>query len=88
MYAQLSQQDKRAAHDNRFDGYRKPTEVTIPKYAAITAKTKELADLIYDECPDSLEKSKALTDLQNVRMWANAAIAIHCVEIKEDEIPF
>lgn len=70
---------KRAAHNERFDGYRKPTEVTIPKYQAITAKTKELADLIFDECPESLEKSKALTDLQNVRMWANAAIAIHTV---------
>ena len=73
------QQTPREKHNERFDGYRKPTEVTIPKYQAITAKTKELADLIFDECPDSLEKSKALTDLQNVRMWANAAIAIHTV---------
>lgn len=64
-------------HDNRFAGYRRPTEVTIPKFEAIQTKTKELADLIYNECPESLEKSKALTDLQNVRMWANAAVAIH-----------
>lgn len=65
------------AHEERFAGYRKPTDVTIPKFKAIQEKTKELADLIFMECPESLEKSKALTDLQNVRMWANAAIAIH-----------
>ena len=64
-------------HDERFTGYRKPTETTIPKYAKIQEKTKELADLIFEECPESLEKSKALTDLFNVRMWANASIAIH-----------
>lgn len=68
---------RRAQHNDRFAGYRKPNPMTIPKYEKISTKTKELADLIYDECPDSLEKSKALTDLQNVRMWANAAVAIH-----------
>lgn len=63
-----------------FAGYRKPTEVTIPKFKAIEEKTRELAELINNECPDSREKSKALTDLQGVRMWANAAVAIHTKE--------
>lgn len=60
-----------------FHSYRKPTEVTIPKYATIQAKVLELAELINDTCPESREKSVALTDLQGVKMWANAAIAIH-----------
>lgn len=61
----------------RFAPYRKPTEKTIPKFEQIQQKTLELARLVNDLCPNSIEKSKALTDLQNARMWANAAIAIH-----------
>lgn len=60
-----------------FGPYRKPTEVTIPKYQAIVEKTLALAELINDVCPESREKSTALTSLQATRMWANAAIAIH-----------
>lgn len=72
--------ESKAMHDDAFAGYRKPTATTIPRYEQIQAKTKELADLIFNLCPASREKSKALTDLQGVRMWANAAIAIHTKE--------
>lgn len=68
---------KRAAHDERFKGYRPPNVATIPKYQKIQEVIKIAADVIYEQCPDSVEKSKALTDLFNVRMWANAAVAIH-----------
>ena len=61
----------------RFGPYRKPTEVTIPKYQKIQEKTLELAELIDQLCPESREKSSALTLLQQVKMSANAAIAIH-----------
>jgi hypothetical protein len=61
----------------RFGPYRKPTEVTIPKYQKIQEKTLELALLIEELCPESKEKSSALTLLQQVKMGANAAIAIH-----------
>lgn len=61
----------------RFGAYRKPTETTIPKYQAIQEKTLELALLIDDLCPDSKEKSSALTMLQQVKMSANASIAIY-----------
>lgn len=72
--------ENKAIHDEAFAGYRKPTPITIPRFDQIQVKTKELADLIYNLCPQSREKSKALTDLQGVRMWANAAIAIHTKE--------
>lgn len=64
-------------YDKTFAGYRAPNETTIPKYKAIQEKVKELGDLIMAECPDSREKSIALTDLQSCRMFANAAVAIH-----------
>lgn len=63
--------------EQRFGPYRKPTEVTIPKYEAIQAKTFELAKMIEELCPDSPEKSVALTTLQSAKMSANAAIAIY-----------
>lgn len=63
--------------DKRFGPYRKPTEDTIPKYTAIQEKTLELAKLIDSLCPASPEKASALTILQQVKMSANAAIAIY-----------
>lgn len=64
----------------RFGSYRKPTEVTIPKYGQIQAKTLELAVLIDALCPNSPEKGSALTLLQQAKMSANAAIAIYSEE--------
>lgn len=63
--------------EKAFAPYRKPTEQTIPKFELIQQKTLELARLVNDECPESREKALALTHLQDARMWANAAIAIH-----------
>jgi hypothetical protein len=67
-------------YEKTFSGYRSPNQITIPRYQAIQAKVKELGDLIMEVCPDSREKSIALTDLQSCRMFANAAIAIHTEE--------
>ena len=47
------------------------------RYQAIRAKALELAHLLDDECPLSREKSLAMTKLEEVVMWANAAIARH-----------
>jgi hypothetical protein len=63
--------------EQRFGPYRKPTEVTIPKYQAIQEKTLELALLIDHLCPESREKATALTQLQLAKMSANAAVAIY-----------
>ena len=41
---------------------------------------RELAEIIDDACPDSREKSLALTNLQQATMWANASIAINEAE--------
>lgn len=63
--------------DERFGSYRKPTELTIPKYQKIQEKVLELAKLIDELCPESQEKATALTTLQTAKMSANAAIAIY-----------
>jgi len=60
--------------DTRFT-YHPPTGEQPDKYTKIGDKVRELAELIVEVCPDSREQSLAMTDLEKVRMWANAAIA-------------
>ena len=55
--------------------YHAPKEGQSEKYEAINEKAKELAYLIDDLCPNSREKSLAITHLQETKMWANASIA-------------
>jgi hypothetical protein len=52
-----------------------PNASQIVKYQEIRAKAKELAELLNEFCPDSREKSLAITNLEQAVMWANASIA-------------
>ena len=45
------------------------------KYEAMRTAFKDLAYLVEHYCPDSRERSLALTKLEEAVMWANAAIA-------------
>ena len=60
--------------DNRFM-YHPPKEGQPEKYLVIRSVAKALAELIDNECPDSREKSLAITALEESVMWANASIA-------------
>ncbi len=62
---------------HRFGPYRPPTPDTIPKYKAIQSKALEFAELIHELCPHSQQKATALTLLEQVKMSANAAVALH-----------
>jgi hypothetical protein len=45
------------------------------RYAAIRLQALEFAKTINVACPESREKSLAMTKLEEVVMWANASIA-------------
>jgi hypothetical protein len=60
--------------ENRFT-FHKATESQGEKYTTIRGSAKELALLLNELCPNSRELSVALTKLDEVVMWANAAIA-------------
>ena len=60
--------------ENNFK-YHAPKEGQPEKYTTLREKAKELAYLIDELCPDSREKSVALTELETAVMWANASIA-------------
>ncbi len=60
--------------ENRFT-YHTPKEDQTERYERIRYKAKMLAAYINEKCPESREKSIALTKIDEVVMWANAAIA-------------
>lgn len=55
--------------------YHSPKADQPQRYKALREKSKELAKLINESCPDSREKSVAFTELESCVMWANASIA-------------
>ena len=55
--------------------YHAPKGDQPQRYENIRASAKALACLFEAQCPDSREKSLALTKLEEAVMWANAAIA-------------
>lgn len=60
--------------ENNFK-YHAPKEGQPEKYESIRQVAKILATTIDKLCPDSREKSLAMTNLEQAVMWANAAIA-------------
>lgn len=55
--------------------YHAPKEDQPVRYETIRNKAKMLAAYINEFCPDSREKSLAMTKLEEAVMWANASIA-------------
>lgn len=55
--------------------YHAPKEGQPEMYEAIRNKALLLAAYINEYCPDSREKSLAMTKLEEAIMWANASIA-------------
>lgn len=62
--------------DNIFT-YHAPFGTQQSRYVQIRDAAKALAHLINDACPESREKSLALTNLQQSVQMANASIAIN-----------
>jgi len=61
---------------NRFT-YHAPKDGQAERYQQIRGFAHDFARLLNDECPESREKSLAVTHLEDAVMWANAAIARH-----------
>lgn len=55
--------------------YHAPKGSQPERYEQIRDQGKQLAELVDSKCPESREKSLALTKIEEAVMWANAAIA-------------
>ena len=60
--------------DNNFR-YHAPKPGQQEKYVTLRDEAKALAMKINEACPDSREKSLAITNLEQAIFWANASIA-------------
>lgn len=60
--------------DNNFT-YHAPKGNQVQRYVDLRDHAKELAYNIMEKCPNSRERSLALTKLEETVMWANASIA-------------
>ncbi len=60
--------------ENRFT-YHAPKDDQPERYGHIRREGLNLASLIDEFCPESREKSLAITNLEQAVMWANASIA-------------
>lgn len=59
---------------NRFT-YHAPKDDQPKRYEEIRAKAMLFALEVFGSCPESREKSLAMTKIEEAVMWANAAIA-------------
>ena len=55
--------------------YHPPKDDQPMRYTAIRSNARHLAEIITETCPESRERSLALTKLEECVMWANASIA-------------
>jgi hypothetical protein len=63
--------------------YHRPFGSQPARYVEIRTAARAFAMLLDRNCPNSREKSLAITSLQQAVMWANAAIAINETEPAE-----
>lgn len=55
--------------------YHPPKEGQTERYEDIRNRARSLAHFIIKTCPDSRERSQAITRLEEMVHWANASIA-------------
>jgi hypothetical protein len=65
---------KQTELENNFT-YHKPMPKDLIKFESLRKMAKEYAELVNALCPDSREKSIAITKIEESNMWANASIA-------------
>ena len=62
--------------ENRFT-YHAPKDGQPQKYESLRSGIKDIAKMLNEYCPESREKSLAITHLEEACFWANASIARH-----------
>ena len=60
--------------ENNFK-YHAPKDNQPMKYDCLRKKARDFAIIVNELCPESREKSLAITNIENAVMWANASIA-------------
>lgn len=72
MYTPSERTQKQIANNFK---YHAPKDGQRERYERVRDNARSFAHLLATNCPESRELSLALTNLEEVVMWANAAIA-------------
>lgn len=70
--------------EHRFAYHAPTTEEKKNAHSAVRTKCLELAKFINEKVPEGREKSLAVTHLEEVMLWSNAAIARYIDEVSND----
>ena len=60
---------------NRFAFHAATTEEKRDAHTSVRQQCRQLADFLNDKLPEGREKSLAITNLEQVMFWGNAALA-------------
>lgn len=63
------------------------SQEVVGKFDRLRSSAKALGHLIANDCPESRERSLAMTNLEQALMWAVAAVARNQPGIVEDDEP-
>jgi len=61
--------------DNRFAFHAATTQEKRDEHTSVRQQCRQLADFLNERLPERREKSLAMTHLEEVMLWSNAAIA-------------
>jgi hypothetical protein len=61
--------------EHRFAFHAASTEEKRDEHTSVRQNCRQLADLLNDKLPEGREKALAITHLEEVMFWGNAAIA-------------
>lgn len=61
--------------DRRFNFHAAPDEEKRDAHTSVRRGCRDLADFLNEKLPDGREKSLAITHLEEVMFWGNAALA-------------
>ncbi|MFJ2176395.1 hypothetical protein ACIOHE_26330 [Streptomyces sp. NPDC087851] len=61
--------------ENRFAFHAATTEEKRDAHTSVRQQCRQLADFLNEKLPEGREKSLAITHLEDVMMWGNAALA-------------
>lgn len=69
--------------DYRFDYHAPPNDTVRELHESIRTASKAMGHLLQDKIPPGREQALAMTNLELVMFWANAAIARNHDQVKE-----
>lgn len=67
--------------------YHAPSDDQIKRMKEVADSCKAFLLMVFRNCPECADRTTALREIRNARMWANSAIALERKETDEEQKP-